>query len=216
VTAVRPAGVRERIREVALAERAVVESWTDRRLRVRLTTLIDLCARLHYDDHPVAAVLRCYARVDELLADPAQRRTGTDFEVRSLACVTELHPLVGPLVAGPVEEVPLAAQDEVREPLTAVPPRTILGEDGPDSAFDLVCWNEANAVAEDVQRPYRAARHIATEGFHDPTDAFGLVAPLTELAERYEDVPGSRTATGAEIVRVLDEFRARAPWPITD
>ena len=65
-------------------------------------------------------------------------------------------------------------------------------------------------------RPARAARHIATEGFHGPTDAFGLVAPMTELAERYEDVPGSRDATGAEIIRILDAFRAQAPWPIID
>jgi hypothetical protein len=67
-----------------------------------------------------------------------------------------------------------------------------------------------------VQRPYLAARHIAAEDFHQPLDRFGLIAPMTELAERYEDRPDDRAAIGAEIGAQLDAFRARAPWPITE
>jgi hypothetical protein len=80
----------------------------------------------------------------------------------------------------------------------------------------LVCWNQANAVAEGAQRPYRAARAISAEGLHEPVDAFGLIEPMTALTEHYEDVPEAREATGAEIMRVLDAFRAAAPWPLPD
>jgi hypothetical protein len=65
-----------------------------------------------------------------------------------------------------------------------------------------------------VQRPYLAARHIASEDFHEPADRFGLVAPMTELAERYEDRPDERADTAVEIAAELDAFRLRAPWPI--
>jgi hypothetical protein len=98
--------------------------------------------------------------------------------------------------------------------LVSVPPWTILGECERESHFDLVCWNEANALAEHVQRPYLAARHIAAEDFHQPLDRFGLITPMTELAERYEDFAGDRAAINAEIEAQLAEFRARAPWPI--
>jgi hypothetical protein len=36
------------------------------------------------------------------------------------------------------------------------------------------------------------------------------------LTERYEDLPEAREATAAEIVRVLEAFRAAAPWPLPD
>jgi hypothetical protein len=212
----RPPGARERIREVARAELDVVESWTDRRMRVELTALVDVCARLVFDDHPVAWVLRCYALVDSLLAEPGQLRSGTDFETRSLRCVEELRPIVGGMAARRIEEVPLPEQDEVFMPLVLVPPRVVLGDDGPDSQFDLVCWNQANAVVEGVQRPYRAARAISAVGYHEPVDVFGLVEPMTVLTERYEDVQDARAATAAEIVRVLGAFRQAAPWPLPD
>ena len=67
-----------------------------------------------------------------------------------------------------------------------------------------------------TQRPYLAARHIAAEDFHRPLDRFGLIAPMTDLAARYEDRPDDRAAIGAEIGAQLDSFRARAPWPITE
>jgi hypothetical protein len=211
----RPPGARERIREVARAELDILESWTDRRLRVELAAFVDVCARLVFDDHPVAWVLRCYALVDSWLGDPGQLRTGTDFEARCLQCVEELRPIVGGMAARPIEEVPFSEQDDVFVPLALVPPRVVLGDDGPDSQFNLVCWNQANAVAEGAQRPYRAARGISAVGFHEPVDVFGLIEPMTVLTERYEDVPEARAATAAEIVRELDAFRAVAPWPLS-
>ncbi len=36
--------------------------------------------------------------------------------------------------------------------------RTVLGELGPESPFDLICWNAANCLVEGVRRPYWAAR----------------------------------------------------------
>jgi hypothetical protein len=212
----RPAGARERIQEVARAELDILESWTDRRLRVELAAFVDVCARLAFYDHPVGRALKCYALVDSWLDDPGQLRTGSDFEARCLRCVEELRPIVGEMAARPIEEVPLPEQNDVLEPLVLVPPRVILGEAGPDSYFNLVCWNQANAVAEGAQRPYRAARGISAEGIHETADAFGLVEPMTVLTERYEDLPEAREATAAEIVRVLEAFRAAAPWPLPD
>ena len=120
-----------------------------------------------------------------------------------------------PGVSG-LSQASLDAQDGVIDVLTQIPPLLILGESEPESHFDLVCWNEANSLAENVQRPYLAARHIASEDFHAPADRFGLAEPMTALAERYEDRPGERDAIAAKIGRELDAFRARAPWPIRE
>ncbi len=156
-------------------------------------------------------MLRRFDSAVALLDDPGQRRTGSDFETRCLAVVHELRPLLGGL-----SRAPLDAQDSVLDVLISVPPLAILGECGPESHFDLVCWNEANSLAEDVQRPYLAARHIASEDVHAPADRFGIVGPMTELAVRYEDRPDERDVVAVEIARQLGAFRARAPWPISE
>jgi hypothetical protein len=202
------------MQEVARQELGMVESRTQWRLRVRLMSLIDLCARLSFDDHPVSVVLKCYRQVDDLLTEPGQARAGTDFEARCLRCVDLLRPVIGAMAARPVEEVPFGEQDGVVAELVSIPPEVVLGQAGPGSQFDLLCWNQANALAEGVQRPYRAARAIAAEGLHDPVDVFGLIEPMTELIERYEDQPQARPATAAEIARILDAYRAAAPWPV--
>jgi hypothetical protein len=199
------------MRELGTAERRLVESWHERALRVQLTVFVDLCARLWFGDHGVTAVLRRFDAVAALLDDPGQVRTGTDFETRCLAAVRELQPMISGMSGRSLDE-----QDGVRDVLVSVPPWAILGECERESHFDLVCWNEANALAEHVQRPYLAARHIAAEDFHQPLDRFGLIAPMTELAERYEDRPGDRVMISAEIEAQLDAYRARAPWPITE
>ena len=206
---VRPSGVRERMRQLGVTERQLVGSWTDRALRVRLTTFVDLAARLWFGDHGPGAVLRSFDSVAALLDDVTQLRTGSDFERRCLSALYELRPVVTGLSTASVD-----AQDSVVDVLTQVPPLMVLGECDDESHFDLVCWNDANALAEGVQRPYLAARHIASEDFHEPADRFGIVDPMTELAVRYEDRPEERDALALEIARQLDAFRARAPWPI--
>ncbi len=199
------------MRELGVTERRLVNSWGDRALRVQLSVFVDVAARLWFGDHGTDVVLRRFDAVEARLDDPTQRRTGTDFEVRCLEAVAELRPMVSGLSARSLDD-----QDSVRDVLTSIPPWTILGECDRESHFELVCWNEANSLAEDVQRPYLAARHIASEDFHEPLDRFGLIAPMTELAVRYEDRPDERHAVAREIVRELDAFRARAPWPITE
>jgi hypothetical protein len=87
--------VRQRVRELQDSEWDLVHSWSDRALRVHLTSFVHLCARQAHPDHPMTTVLRRYREVTALLDDPRQRRTGTDFERRSLACVHELRPLIG-------------------------------------------------------------------------------------------------------------------------
>ena len=208
---VRPDGVLERMRELGRSERRLIESWTDRGLRVELTVFVDLCARLWFGDHSAGVVLRSFDSVVELLDDPDQLRTGSDFETRCLAVVRELRPMVNGLSQASLDD-----QDGVIDVLTQIPPLLILGECEPESHFDLVCWNEANSLAENAQRPYLAARHIAAEDFHEPADRFGLVEPMAELAVRFEDRPDERDAVAIEIARELAAFRARAPWPIPE
>jgi hypothetical protein len=192
----------------------LVHSWSDRALRVHLTSFVNLCARQWHHDHPMSTVLRRYREVTALLDDPQQARTGSDFEARSLTCVEKLRPLIGELAERDPSEVSFEQQENAREPLLWVPPMEILGEASPGWPFHLLCWNEANSLAEGVQTPYRAARHIATEAFHEPNDPFGLIEPMTELAERYEDHPDSRDEIAIEIQSVLSDFLARAPWPV--
>jgi hypothetical protein len=162
----------------------------------------------------MTTVLRRYREVLALLNDPQQLRTGSDFETRSFACVEQLRPLIGDLAERDAADVSCEQQKLAREPLLWIPPLAILGEASPGWPFHLLCWNEANSLAEGVQTPYRAARHIASEAFHEPDDPFGLIAPMRELAERYEDYPASRETTATGVQSILSDFLARATWPI--
>ncbi len=202
----RPGGVVEE-------EQAIVASWTTRSLRVDVRAFVDACALLHYSEHSAMVALLGFRAVEAGLADPTQFRTGSDFEVRCLSAVERLRPVLGPLSVR-LDAVRPLELDAVAPALIDVPPTVILGTDEPDRQFDLICWNQANAIAEDVQRPYLAAVRISGLGLHDPADRFGLVGPMTALRVRYEDEPERRAETAARIVEVLDRFRAAAPWPL--
>ena len=211
----RPSGVLERVRAVAAAERATVALWPDRQLGVRMCSFVTGCGRQGYSDHSVLVPIRMWKRVDEFVGDSSQRRTGSDFERRCLAAFEQLRPIVEPLAAGLPNGVPLAACDAAEPMIVDVPVRSILGvSDGPDHYSDLICWNEASALAEGNNTPYFATTGIVSVAVSHPVDPFGLLEPLSDLRMRNEDEPGSRDATGAEITAVLDGFRASAPWPI--
>jgi hypothetical protein len=175
---------------------------------------VNLCARQWHHDHPMTTVLRRYREAIALLDDPEQLRTGSDFEARSLACIEHLRPRVGSLAERDDSEVSFEEQERARDPLLWIPPMTILGEASSGWPFHLLCWNEANSLAEGVQTPYRAARHIANEGFHEPDDPFDLIAPMTELAERYEDHTSLRERIATEVRSTLSMFLVQAPWPV--
>ncbi|MGI5126085.1 hypothetical protein ACQEVB_04645 [Pseudonocardia sp. CA-107938] len=210
----RPPGVLERVRAVAAAERAIIRSWADRQLGLAMCSFISGCGRQGYSDHSVLTPIRMWRRVDSFVDDGGQRRTGSDFERRCLDAFEQLRPIVEPL-AIPPDDVQLDAWDAAEPMIVDVPVRSVLGaSDGPDPSFDLICWNEASALAEGNNTPYFAACAIVAVEIYRPSDPFGLLAPLGELRMRYEDEPDSRDATGAEIAAVLDDFRARAPWPI--
>jgi hypothetical protein len=179
---------------------------------VHVTSFVNLCARQWHHDHPMTTVLRRYREILALLDDPRQLRTGSDFETRSLACVGQLRPHISDLAER--DDVTFEEEERAREPLLWILPMTILGEASPSWPFNLLCWNEANSLAEGVQTPYRAARHIANEAFHAPDDPFGLIAPMTALAERYEDHPSSRETAAAEVRSALSVFVGQAPWPV--
>lgn len=210
---VRPPGVQHRIRQLLADEWDDVHSRPEYALRVHLTDFIALCAGLWYWDQPVNTVLQNYRDARRHIDDPRQLRTGTDFERRSIACMRELEPEVGQL-ADFVEAASFEEQDAAVEPLLRIPPTLLLGEVNPDCYFHLACWNEANAVAEGVQTPYRAARRVINMKIHEPSDVHGLISVLTDPVERYEDEPGARPATGAAIGEVFSDYRERTPWPV--
>jgi hypothetical protein len=165
---VRPDGVFERMRELGRSERRLVESWTDRALRVELTVFVDLCARLWFGDHSSGVVLQSFDSVVAPLDDPAQMRTGSDFETRCLDAVRELRPMVSGLSEASIDE-----QDGVIDVLTEIPPLLILGECEPESHFDLICWNEANSLAENVQRGTSRPATSRPRTFTSPPTASG-------------------------------------------
>ena len=159
-------------------------------------------------------MLRKYRDAWWYLDDPEQTRTGTDFERRSIECLRTLRPQLGDLVDF-AEAASFDEQENAVEPLLRIPPTLVLGRVGDDCYFHLACWNEANALAEGVQTPYRAARRVINMKIHEPPDVYGLIAPLTGLVERYEDEPDTRPATGATTRAVFSDYRERAPWPLT-
>ncbi len=144
-----------------------------------------------------------------------QVRTGTDFERRSIECVRQLRPELGRFVREPVERASFDEQDGAEGPLLHVPPMVLLGEVNADCYYHLACWNEANALVEGMQTPYRAAQRIANMRIHEPPDVYGLIPALTELVVQYEDHPELRRAAGESIVALLASYIERAPWPLT-
>ncbi|HEX2300067.1 MAG TPA: hypothetical protein VHH34_16405 [Pseudonocardiaceae bacterium] len=208
----RPPGVRQRVTELLDSEWAHVHSRPEHLLRVHVTSFLNLCARLWYSDHPTTTVLKRYQEVRSCWDDKSQVRTYSDFEDKSLACIEQLHPEIGWVTERPVEDITFDEQESVRGTLLRVPPTVLLGEAGPHSYFQLVCWNEANSLIEGFETPYRAARQIANMGFHHPADPFGLIDPLADLAMRYEDYPEERGRVAEEITAVLSAYVTRAPW----
>ena len=91
--------------------------------------------------------------------------------------------------------------------------RMVLLDDDHADFFDLVCWNEANCVAEGVRRPYIAASAISSMAIHEPNDIFDLISPLTEARIRYEDQPESQDELNDEIRNRLADYVARAGRP---
>jgi hypothetical protein len=160
----------------------------------------------------VSRTLDAYHEVVLSLDDPAQVRTHTDFEERCIVCIEQLRPQILDLatIAG---SLTLEEEDAVCEPLLRIPPMALLGEVDDRCYFHMICWNDANCVAEGVVEPYWAARGIANMGFFEPDDPYGLVEPLTALAERYEDYPAQREVVAAEITTLLTAYLTRGPWP---
>jgi hypothetical protein len=209
----RPAGVHRRFLELKDEEWARVHMHPANEFRTTLMTFLNLTGRLRFHDLPEREVLIAFDQAYAMVDDSSQRRTSTEFERRSIECLRHLHPLVGDYAAGLPDAASVEVEDALREPLVAVPAIDLLGEAGPEPSFRLVCWNTANCLAEGIGTPYLAARTIANMGYHDSggqLDRYGLVAPLSELAERCEDHPDQRAAAASEITDALMRFLAAA------
>jgi hypothetical protein len=209
----RPTGVYRRFLELKDEEWARVRARPEDEFRILLMTFLNLSGRLRFYDLSERAVLAAFHMAYAVAEDPTQRRTGSGFEHRSIECLRRLHPLIGDYAAGLPDTASVEVEDALRESLVVVPATVLLGQAGVEQSFRLVCWNTASCLAEGIGTPYLAARTIANMGHHDRTgqlDVYGLVAPLTELAERSEDHPDQRTAAAAEITAVLTNFLAIA------
>ena len=209
----RPLGVLERFRALVAEDRRYEEGHPELRLGIALTDFLYLSGRQRYQDLPVGATLDQFYAAYFALREPGQRRTHSDFENRSIDSVQRLHPLIDGYAERHPGADPLDVDDALRRLLVDIPPKVVLGELGPGSSFDLICWNAANSLVEGVKRPYNTARRIVHTAYHRPADPFGLVPPLTTLTERYEDFPESRPETAEEITDVLMRFLDVAPWP---
>jgi hypothetical protein len=209
---VRPPGVRQRFADLREERATRTRRRPEYRFRTALASFINSCGRQWYDDHPVSRTLDLYYDVVLSLDDPTQVRTHTDFEQRCTACVEQLRPeiLDSARHAG---SLTIEEENAVREPLLRIPPMSLLGEVDDRSYFHMMCWNDANCVAEGVEEPYWAARGLANMGFFEPDDPYGLIEPLTALALRYEDHPAQREAVAGEITALLTAYLTRVPWP---
>jgi len=210
----RPPGVIERFRELTADDRNHARRHPELRLRLEVADFVVLSARQRYRDVALDRTADQFWTAWFALREPDQHLTHTDFEDRSIACLRRLHPLIDGYAERHPDADPLDVDDGLRRLFVDVPPQVLLGELGPNSSFDLLCWNAANSVAEGVKRPYFAARPVVHAAYHHPADPFGIVAPLTELAERYEDCPDDRPAIAEEITAVLTRFLEVAPWPL--
>ena len=209
----RPLGVVERFRELTADDRDHSRAHPELHLRIELTAFMVVSARQRYQDLPLGTTIDQFYTTWFALREPAQRRTHSEFENRSIECVRRLHPLVDGYAERNPDADPLDVDDALRRLFVDVPPQVVLGELGPNSSFDLICWNAANSLAEGVKRPYFAARPVVHAAYHRPADPYELLPQLSPLAERYEDHPESRAETADEITAVLLRFLDVAPWP---
>lgn len=210
----RPLGVVERLRALVADDRNYRNERPELRCRVELADFLVLSARQRWSDLPIGDTLDQFYEAYFALRDPGQWRSHSEFEGRCVDCVQQLHQAVDGYAERHPEVDPLDVDDAVRRFFVDVPPQVVLGELGPNSSFDLICWNAANSLVEGVKRPYFAARPIVHASYHKPADPYGIVAPLTELTERYEDHPDDRPDTAEEITAVLTQFLEVAPWPL--
>ncbi len=211
---VRRQGAYERFRQLTAEDDAYNAGRPQWAFRVALCRFVTVAARQYYQDLALTSALDRLNDAYHHLGDPTQRRTHSDFECRGVRTLEHLHSVVEDFTEHCPDATPLDQDDALIQPFYAVPAELLLGEHGPGSSFDLICWNAANCALEGIRRPYWAARPIVHAAYHRPTDTYGLVQPLTALTERYEDHPDERPAVAEEITAVLTRFLEIAPWPL--
>lgn len=205
----RPAGVVERIRATQAAERQVAHEL---RLRNGLAALVTASGTQGFADHAFASDLDLLDEVSVWVDDARQWRSGTEFERRSLAYLYDFRAKLGATRSRTGGSLSFDDEEVLREETLVDVRRALLGDDGADF-FELVCWNEANSVAEGVRRPYIAASAISSMALHDPNDRYDLIPPLAEARIQYEDQPESRAEVNDEITNRLADYASRAGWP---
>lgn len=72
--------------------------------------------------------------------------------------------------------------------IVGVPPRALLGREDDEASPDLVCWNEAHGLLDDISTPYRCASRISALAYFSAPDRHGLIDEMVARRERYEAV----------------------------
>lgn len=175
----------------------------DLSLRHAVVDLVSGCATQYYADHPLGEDLRRLDRAHALMRAGDQRQSGTRFEAASLETVEQLEGAVRPRRR---EIDDLDVHEELRSLVIAVPARTILGREDDEASADLLCWNEANCLLEEVTGPYRCAAAISDLAFLGAADRYHVIDPLADLRRRYETDPEARTELDDDIRQVSLEF----------
>ncbi|SDC97366.1 hypothetical protein [Actinokineospora iranica] len=196
----RPLGVAQRIRQLHEDGEEHARAHPEQALRRALTEFIHGCALLGYGGEGASAVIEAYRTVLAHWDDPAQRRTGSELEKASFACVTALREPLAEQAEDPRRHA--TRDDEIAGPvLSRVPPRTLVGRDG--AYFPMACFNAAGSCLDGVVTPYHATSLIAAVGHYDPPEERDLLDAMRALRVRYEDEPDARPAIADEITRRL-------------
>lgn len=84
--------------------------------------------------------------------------------------------------------------------------RKILRREDDEAAADVLCWNEANSLLEDVSGPYRCASAISELAFFGAADRYHVIDPLTDLRRRYETKSEARSGLDDDIREISSAF----------
>ncbi|NMO93202.1 hypothetical protein [Actinomycetospora sp. TBRC 11914] len=175
----------------------------DLSLRHAVVDLVSGCATQYYADHALSEDLQRLDRAHSLLGAEDQHHSGSRFEALSLDTVDQLLAAARPR-RGELDD--LDAYDELRGLVISVPTRVILGREDDEAPADLLCWNEASCLLEDVTGPYRCASAVSGLAFLGAADRYHFIDPLVDLKRRYEADPQARPELDDEIRNVSATF----------
>jgi hypothetical protein len=171
------------IRKLQAADRQRRDARPELMLPGALLDLITSCGLQYYADHAVTDDMQLLDQAVQLLERAQQPSTDT------VACVHRLERETRPWRA---ELGDLDADDALRRIVVEVPPEVLLGRRDEEASPDLVCWNEAIGLLDEVSTTYRCASRISALAYFNAPDRYGVIDEMVALRQRYETVKSER------------------------